>query len=191
MTPTPDRVLAPLPEFTSPEASLYVAQLDDLTRRLREDVREATPEQLAWQAAPGTNTAGMLLAHMAIAEAYWAAMAAERAFVCEKVLGIGADDDGMPLPDGGLPPQGLAGKSAAFYFDLLLEAREYTREAVTPFTAADLAQPIELRRRTGTVPANRHWILYHMVEHFAGHYAQVNLLLHLQRAGVAPVAAPR
>lgn len=191
MTSPPDRLLTPLPEFASPEASLYVAQLDDLTRRLREDLREATPEQLAWQAAPGTNTAGMLLAHVAIAEAYWASIAAERAFVCEQVLGIGADDDGMPLPEGAAPPPVLAGKGIAWYFDLLMKSRENTHALIAPLTTADITRTMELRRRNGTIAINGHWILYHMVEHFGGHHGQINLLLHLQRAGVAPVLAPR
>ena len=191
MTPPRNRLLVPIPEFASPEASLYVAQLEDLTRRLREDVREATPAQLEWQPAPGMNTAGMLLAHLAIAEAYWATVVAERAFACEQVLGLGADDDGMPCPEGGAPPAGLAGKAVPWYFDLLLKARAHTQALVAPLTTADLTRPIEQRRRDGVITLNGHWILYHMVEHLGGHYGQINLLMHLQRAGVAPVTAQR
>ena len=191
MTTTPDRLLAPLPDFASAEVSLYVAQLEDLTRRLRDDVRDATPEQLGWQAAPGMNTVGMLLAHIAIAEAYWASIAAEQAFVCERVLGIGADDDGMPLPEGAGPPVGLSGKTIAWYFDLLLKTRANTFALVAPLTAAEITRTMEVRRRTGTVSINGHWILYHMVEHLGGHYGQINLLLHLQRAGAATEASPR
>jgi uncharacterized damage-inducible protein DinB len=181
MITPPNRLLAPLPGFASPEASLYVNQLDDLTRRLREDVRDATPEQLAWQAAPGTNTIGMLLAHIAITEAYWASVAAERAFVCERVLGIGADDDGMPMAEAGTPPAGLTGKTIAWYFDLLMKARENTYALVTPLTTDGIARAMELRRRDGSIAINGHWILYHMVEHLGGHYGQINLLLHLHR----------
>ena len=190
MTTAPDRLLAPLPEFASPEASLYVAQLDDLTRRLRDDIREAMPEQLAWQPAPGMNTVGMLLAHIAVAETYWASIAAERAFVCEQVLGIGADDDGMPMADGALPPAGLAGKTTAWYFDLLMKARANTVALIAPLTTAEITRTMELRRRDGKIAINGHWILYHMVEHLGGHYGQINLLLHMQRAGIAPASSP-
>src|SRR5205085_3177084 len=103
MTVETTRLLTPPAGFESTEVGLYFAQLEDLTRRLRRDVDDATPEQLEWQPAPGTNTVGMLLAHVAIAEVYWADTLAERAFLCEQVLGIGADDDGMPCADGAAP----------------------------------------------------------------------------------------
>jgi uncharacterized damage-inducible protein DinB len=188
MTTNRTRLITPLPEFTSPEASLYIAQLDDLSRRLREDIAHVTPQQLEWQPAPGMNTAGMLLAHIAIAEVYWASILTRRPFTCEQVLGIGADDDGMPCPEGGAPPPGLAGKPLAYFFDLLLKAREYTRQQLGTLTTDDLIRPFEQKRRDGVTTLNGHWILYHMVEHMGGHYAQINLLLHLQSAGVVRAA---
>jgi len=184
MTPDTQRLIVPLSGFESDVASLYVAQLDDLLRRLRADVDDATPQQLEWQPAPGMNTAGMLLAHMAIAEVFWASVIGERAFVCEEVLGMGADDDGMPCPEGGAPPPGLMGKPLSHFLDLLLKAREHTHKVVAPLTTADLTRPIEHRRRDGIVTLNGHWVLYHMVEHFGGHDGQVNLLLHLHRMTV-------
>ena len=57
------------PGFRSREVALFVAQMDDQSHRLREDLTGIDPPELAWQPAPGTNTIGMLLAHIAIAEA--------------------------------------------------------------------------------------------------------------------------
>src|SRR5882724_4421503 len=108
MSPPPTRMLTPLPEFQSSDVSIYYAQLQELTGRLRKDVADATPEQLEWQLAPGFNTCGMLLAHIAVAEVFWASVIAEKAFLCEQVLGLGADDDGMPLAETAAPPTGLA-----------------------------------------------------------------------------------
>ncbi|SRR5258706_2361312 len=181
MTPPTTRTLEPLTEFQSPEVSIYFAQLEDLTGRLRKDLAEATPEQLEWQLAPGMNTCGMLLAHIAVAEVFWASVIAERAFLCEQVLGIGADDDGLPLAEGGAPPVGLAGKPLGYFTDLILRARENTRALIAPLATADLSRAIEHRRRDGIQTLNGHWILYHMVEHLGGHHAQINLLRHIQK----------
>jgi len=184
------RKIVPLPEFTSAEVSLYVAQLEELTQRLRDDVKDMTPEELEWQPAPGTNTIGMLLAHLAIVEVFWVSVLVERAFLCDRVLGIGADDDGLPLPDGAAPPQNLAGKPLSWYFELLMKSRAYVTAQLTPLTAADLTKEIEHRGSRGTRLLNGHWILYHVLEHFGGHYGQILLLRHLRRAGVrAPDAA--
>lgn len=191
MTTPRTRMITPIPDFASPEASLYVAQLEDLSRRLLDDLQHVTPQQLEWQPAPGMNTAGMLLAHIAIAEVFWASVIAERAFVCEQVLGIGADDDGMPCPEGGAPPPGLAGKPLAYFLELLSKARAYTREQVAALKTSDLSRPIEHKRRDRLTTLNGHWILYHMVEHMGGHDGQIRLLLHLQSAGVARAAASR
>ena len=185
MTTQVARLITPLPDFTSPEVSIYFAQLDALTASLREDVKEATPEQLEWQPAPGMNTIGMLLAHIAIAEAYWASIIGERAFLCEKVLGFGADDDGMPCAEGAGPPATLKDKAIPWYFDLLMKARASTHTMISPLTTADLTREIEVRGSRGVRIMNGHWILYHMVEHLGGHYGQINLLMHLQKAGVA------
>ena len=57
--------------YHSQEVALFVGMLDDQLRLLTEDTRGLTVEQLAWQPAPGMNTIGMLLAHIAIVEVFW------------------------------------------------------------------------------------------------------------------------
>jgi len=177
-------LILPPADVRSHEAGSFLAQLDDQTERLTEDTRALTPAALAWQPAPGLNTIGMLLAHIAIVEVFWTQVGPLRltAYECESVLGIGVDDDGMPLSEGGLPPAGLAGKDLAFFDDLLARARRYSRRAIAALTDADMAAEIHRTRRDGSAhDTNMRWILYHMVEHTAGHYYQINLLAHQYR----------
>jgi len=184
----PERhTLEPLPDFESEEVSLFVAQMDDQSRLLRDEFRGVTATELSRQPAPGTNTIGMLLTHMAITEVFWTSVLTESAFLCEQVLGLRSEDDGMPLAADGLPPAGLAGRELAFFDDLLARARHNTLRQMRPLVAADLTRPIEQRRRTGVVTLNGRWILYHMLEHTAGHRAQIALLGRLLR--VRPAAA--
>jgi len=177
-------ILAP-PDVRSREAGSFIAQLDDQSQRLTEDTRTLTPAALAWQPAPGLNTIGMLLAHIAIVEVFWTQVGplGLSAYESESVLGIGVDDDGMPLPEGALPPPNLQGKGIAYYDDLLARARAYSRGVLVGLTDADLDREVRRTRRDGTVHlSNVRWVLYHMVEHLAGHYGQINLLAHQHRA---------
>src|SRR5262245_39805487 len=103
------RVIVPPTEFASPEIGVYFAEFESQTERLTADTRGATVEELAWQSAPGMNTIGMLLAHIAIVEVWWMSILMSQEFEPERVLGIGAADDGIPMPDdAAAPPAALA-----------------------------------------------------------------------------------
>jgi uncharacterized damage-inducible protein DinB len=177
-------LLIPPSGYRSSEAGLFVAQLDDQSARLVADTRGLTPEALAWQPAPGMNTIGMLLAHIAIVEVFWIQVGplGLTSQETESVLGINIDDDGMPLPEGAPAAATLAGRSLAFYDDLLSRSREYTKRTLAQMADADLDRQVTRTRRDGTNELfNVRWVLYHMVEHLAGHYGQVNLLSHQYR----------
>jgi len=179
------RILEPSPEYRSATVARYLWQLDDQTRRLVDDTRDATPAALAWQLAPGANTMGMLLAHVAVAETHTAAVliAGLPDSDVRGVLGIGPDDDGLPLPPDGRPPAILAGKDIAFFHDLLGRAREHTRKIAIPLTEADLDRRVVRRPPDGTTRHyNVDWAFYHQVEHLAGHRAQILLIQHLHAA---------
>ena len=172
--------------YRSAEAASFLAQFDDLSRRLWESLDGMTASELAWQPKRGTNTIGMLLAHMAIVEVFWiqaGVLGQPAPYSTEDALGIGIDDDGMPIPELGGHPATLAGKDLAFYDDLLARARRYVKQHVASLTDTDLETKRSRTRRDGTHESfNVRWVLYHMVEHFAGHYGQINLLAHQFRA---------
>jgi uncharacterized damage-inducible protein DinB len=176
--------LEPPPGFRSREVALFVAQLDDLSRNLAADTSGLTPEALAWQSTPGMNTIGMLLAHIAIVEVFWVQIGplAMKEPAIEPVLGIGMDDDGIPLPDDGLPPASLAGRDLAWYVDVLGRARAHTKAKLAALTDADLEREESRTRRNGSTQSYTiRWVLYHMVEHMAGHAYQINLIAHHHR----------
>lgn len=186
------RRIEPVVGIAAREAGSFLAQLDDQNRRLTEDTRGLTPDDLSWQPHPGMNTIGMLFAHLAIVEVYWLLVATESVTDdfeqrVRSVIGIGPDDDGMPAAADTRPPTTLAGKDLAFYDDLLARARRHTRAIVQSWSEADLDGMVErVSRRDGSRwQMNRRWILYHVLEHLAGHYGQINLLRHLQRARAA------
>ncbi|HVP14373.1 MAG TPA: DinB family protein [Terriglobales bacterium] len=178
-------VLEPPAGFSSREVALFVAQLDDQSRRLIEDTRGLSPDALAWQPGPGLNTMGMLLAHVAYYEVFWSRFMLEGRtppFEVRDVLGIDREEVGTPLPADGHPPAALAGRDIAFFHDLLARARTHTVEAARRFADADLGREVTRQRPDGSSSVlTPRWALYHMVEHEAGHYAQIQLLKHLQR----------
>jgi uncharacterized damage-inducible protein DinB len=175
------RLMKTLPEFDSAEVSVWFGHLEDQTRRLWEGLQGADAEELEWQPAPGMNTIGMLLAHLAVVEVFWITVLMEKAFLSEQVIGIGGDDDGMPIEEGAGPPPNLAGKALPYYNDMLMMAREHTRTSITGLEDADLTREIEHRRRDRNTILNGRWILYHVAEHLSGHFGQILLLRHLYR----------
>lgn len=193
MAPRPETHLIRIPTgYASREAASFMAQLDALSESLFDDLRGVKPAELAWQpGAParagrgrGTNTIGMLLAHNAIVEAYWLQIAAGTysQSALERVLGIGEDDDGMPLPPDGAPPRALAGRTLAFYRRVHDRARRHAKRLAARMTTRDLDGRVTRTRRNGQkVTTSRRWILYHVLEHQAGHYGQMLMIRHLYR----------
>jgi hypothetical protein len=180
-------LMAPLPGFRSREAGLFMAQLDDQLRRLREETRGLTPEDLMWQPAPGMNTIGMLLAHLAVVEVWWTKIVIEsdKEGDVQGVLGIGADDDGLPLAEGAPAFPLLNGKDLAFYDDLLERARNYFKQVAKDRPDEDMEREFTRDRPDGSQRVlNVRWYYYHVLEHFAGHFGQILLLKHMRRAGV-------
>jgi len=168
----------------SPIAMAWLAHLDDQTKLLAKDLKGITPAELQWQMRPGMNTIGMLLAHLAIVEATWVRTAQELEpyEILPKLVGVGLMDDGMPLKAGGAPPRGLSGRDLKYYLNLIRRARAHTKRALRSFRDADLERSFVRTRRNGVrqrVTAG--WILYHVAEHFSGHYGQILLLRHLYR----------
>jgi uncharacterized damage-inducible protein DinB len=173
--------------FQSHEAGLFVAQLDDQARRLTEDTRDLSPEELAWQPAQGMNTIGMLLTHIAMVEVYWIQIGLEvlPEFDSGRVLGIELGNYGLAMTETGTPPAALVGRDLAFFDDLLARARAHTRRHTVGLKETDLTRESSLTRRDGTLLSfTFRWVLYHFLEHQAGHYGQILLLRHLYRSAL-------
>ena len=181
--------IAPAQGMKSKAVALWLAQLNDQLANLTEDTRGMTPDELSWQPAPGMNTAGMLLAHIALVEVGWIGTAAQGLeFFRIDELPVKWADSGMPLPEGAAPPAALAGKDLTFYDGVLRRARAYTTRALAPLTDADLDTRRSRIRRDGTkVDYNIGWAIYHVLEHFSGHYGQILLLRHQYRDARARV----
>ena len=165
----------------TPEVASFLAQLDDLSRMLWKDLKGATPAELAWQPKRGQNTIGMLLAHIPIVEVHWTLVAIQD-WSPENVkrrLGISLDDDGIPLKRNATPPAHLEGRTLAWYAALQRKGRGVLKRALARYRPADLARVVTRVRANGqVVRQDARWILYHLVEHFAGHYGQILLLRH-------------
>ncbi len=189
--PQPVRHTLDLPSgFASREAALFVAQLDDQSRRLLEHTRGLTAAALGWQPAPGQNTMGILLAHVAYYEVFWDRLVLEdRPLPVEvrDVLGLDREEVGTPLPPGGAPPAALAGREIAFFHDLLGRARAHTHTLARRLGDADLGREITIGWPDGSQYVyTPRWALYHMLEHEAAHQGQLLLLRHQFREGGAP-----
>jgi uncharacterized damage-inducible protein DinB len=188
----PNETIVPAPGIPCRDAALFVAQLDRLTSSLWEDISDAGAEELAWQPAPGMNTIGMLLAHIAIVEVYWIdrGVRGVEPTTETEVLGIGMDDDGIPLRPDGAPPANLKGKDIRFFNELLVKARAHTHRVTAQLVDADMEREFQRKYRSspGTYTHNVRWVYYHLLEHLAGHYGQILMLRHMYGARVAAKA---
>lgn len=173
----------------NPMVTSFAAQLDDQLELLRKSCTDLEVRHFEWQPHPGINTIGMLLAHLAVVDVWWIRIApnsvpeSEADTVFKEIIGIGGDDDGLPLAAEGKHPATLSGKTMADYFAMLDKARSATHKELQKWRDTDLPTTYQLRDRTIT----REWTVYHVLEHFAGHYGQILLLKHLMRdAGLLP-----
>ena len=181
------RILEPGGGTASRIAGLFLWQLDDQSRRLTEDTRGAGPDELAWQPAPGMNTIGMLLAHIAAVEVGWVRAAIHGLDRDSgQVLGVTKREIGLPLAPDAPPAPAVTGRALPYFDDLLARARAYTKSEIATLTDADLDRrfrtPATWEPGGGEFEGTIGWMLYHLVEHEAGHYGQINLLRHQYRA---------
>jgi len=167
---------------TQARIGLFAAQLDDQLKRLRQDVKDLTVDQLEWQLRPGTNTVGMLLAHTALVEVWWINVAPtgtpwdpDGKKIIQKVCGF--EDDGLPLAADGHHPDYLKGYTLEMYLSALARARRSVHRDLKTWRDRDLDRLFAV----GDKKFSRTWVLYHALEHFAGHRGQILLVKHLMR----------
>jgi uncharacterized damage-inducible protein DinB len=172
----------------NPRVTSFAAQLDDQLALLKKAVAGFDVPQLEWQPHPGINTVGMLLAHLAVVDVWWITIATqgiprgpEAEAIFKRIIGIGMDDDGIPLAADGLHPESLRGKPLAYYTGILDVARASTHQVLKSWRDADI--PLSYQHNNRNI--SREWTVYHVLEHFSGHYGQILLLMHLMRdAGI-------
>ena len=184
MAPTVQTLLETPPGFRSETIGRFLWQMDGQRRALITDTRGLTPEVLGWQPAPGMNSIGMLLAHIAYAENHLTQIGLEAKATSDttSAIGISEEEEGMPLADGAPPSPALAGRDLAWFDGLLERARLHTRRIAMTLAETDLAREVRRKRPDGSERIfNVGWVLYHILEHEAGHHGQINLLRHLER----------
>jgi len=161
---------------------LFAQQLQDLLRRLKKDTQYFTVEALEWQQAPGHNTAGMLMAHIAMIEVLWLVIItrgltpAQERELAKELLGVPDElDDGMSGEPNMTHPDAIKGWSKERYHAALDRARAIVLQQMRHWTDESI-------RGTFTVDGihrTYEWALYHTVEHFAMHHGQILLLRHM------------
>jgi uncharacterized damage-inducible protein DinB len=176
------RTLEPVPGCASRLGGLYLAHLEDQTRRFNLATRDLTAEELAWQPAPGQNTIGMLIAHMARTEVDWICLALlGRPMNTPDTLPITDEEIGMPLPADGVAPALLHGKTLDYYDELLATARAFTKAAVAPLTDETFGQRFRVPWDKDELEGNPSFVLSHLTGHFALHRGQIALMRHQYR----------
>jgi uncharacterized damage-inducible protein DinB len=172
--------IVPAAGFRSTEVAVKVSEIAAVHALLAEASDGLTAAQLERQPAPGRNTIGMLLAHVAVAETHLGqvGLLGERDGHVHDVIGITVEDEGMPLAPGAGPSLALSGRERAFFLDLLARAHAHTRAVCANLEDADLAADIvRPPRPDGTQRVfDRRYILFHMVEHAALHLGQIRAL---------------
>lgn len=184
MATTVQTLLETLPGFRSEAVARFLWQMDEQRRALIKDTRGLSAQDLAWQPAPGMNSIGMLLAHIAYAENHLTQVGLEgkTSSDTKTAIGISEEEEGMPLAEGAPPSPALTGRELAWFDGMLERAREYTRRAAMTLAEADLAREVRRKRPDGSERVfNVGWVFYHMLEHEAGHHGQVNMLRHFMR----------
>jgi len=178
------------PGYRSETVARFMWQLDEQRRALVADTRGLSRAELEWQPAPGMNSMGMLLAHVAYAESHLCQVGLEGKATSDTrtAIGLSEEEEGLPLAAGAPPSPALAGRDLAWFDGLLGRAREHTRRVAMTLSDDGLAREVRRRRPDGSERVfNVGWVLYHMLEHEAGHHAQINLLRHLlQTTRAAP-----
>ena len=154
----------------------FLGQMKTSHATLERVVDGLSTDVLEWQVAIGTNTIGMLLSHIAIAEAFWAAVATGRYRTDEEaeshvltIVGNQPNDDGMPISPLGKHPDALEGKTTVFYNELIVKAFAYLINECATWDDDILFDCFEFRGG----PINRAWILHHLIQHLAYHVGQI------------------
>ncbi len=161
-----------------PEVGLFQRMRQELRRRFKSTIAELSPSQLAWVPEKGGNSIGSLLLHIVEAELFWVQyVCTGRELTAEQKTEyrteIFGDPDAPPLEE----------HPVEWFVEKLDESRRNVAEFCSVLTDPMLDEcrhfvDDEGREYEFTV----RWILFHLIEHEAGHRSQILMLRRMLQA---------
>ena len=145
------------------ETEAYLERLDYLRDEFKKEIRNMSPEELAWQPlGEDTNSAYVLATHVDGTEAYHS----HQLLGCINVH----RNREAEFAAGGVDPSHLE--------RILNETAETTRRVLSQATTADLDETFDYRGQSVT----RRWAVLHTLEHIGQHLGHLTLTRQLYRA---------
>ena len=169
MTDEPkDRLtIEPLPGY-EPEVGLLLGMLEESRGRTKERLADLTDAELAWTPAPGFNSVGTILYHLALIEADW--------------LFAGVLEQAFPPEAVALFPEGVRDEEGR----LTIARGESLRASVARLDAVRAMVLASFRgmslaefRRVRSLPdydVTPEYVLHHLMQHEAEHRGEIGML---------------
>jgi hypothetical protein len=166
-----------------PSIDYLVGILDDARVTTLQRVQGISNQELHWQFAPGWNTVGALLCHIASAEEFF-----RIEFIERRELTPAEHEQWMPgLEMGPYIPKLITGEPIEAYVSRLQQSRARLLAALSPLSVAEFQE-----KRDGYNPVtgcNLAWILYHLAEDEVHHRGQISILRKLYQYNRGSVSA--
>ena len=145
------------------ESAAYLERLDYLRDEFKKEIRNMSPEELAWKPlGEDTNSANVLATHVAGTEAF---------HIHQLVGGIDVNRNReAEFAASGMDPSHLE--------QMLSDTGETTRQVLSNATTADLDETFDYRGQSVT----RRWAVLHTLEHIGQHLGHMTLTRQLYRA---------
>lgn len=165
-------------EGYAPQVGRYVAQLNEVRHKLKQELDGLSIEQLDWHPDEETESIGTQLLHLDAVEWSWMH---QDIFGASDEEYTGVWEEAMPIR---VKATQVTGRPMEHYLQKLDATREETLRILKGFTDADLSRLVgeaepnpgeERRSRLFTID----WIIWHVLQHEASHLGQVELLRRL------------
>ncbi|WP_276392197.1 DinB family protein [Eudoraea chungangensis] len=153
-------------EGYSTQIGLMVYMLEDLKKRITQQVKDLNQSQTDFVYDADANSIGSLIMHLVSTESYYQTATIEgREWTEEELLRFGvAGELNEEVKNK------LKGKPITYYLDLWNEVREKTRQGLKTKDDAWFASNME-------EGLNYHYIWYHVMEHSANHMGQIATII--------------
>ncbi len=157
-----------------PRVALVWGMLEAIREQTLKFVARLSEKELSTRASPGAHTIGTLLTHIAESELSWVKeVILQIPLTKEEKEAFRSDLYGKPdAPQ--VPPVPLE-----FFLENLQQVRRLTKETVFKLKDADLEAIRVEEGKEKRYEDSIGWILYHLVEHEAGHQGQIAMLKRL------------